>query len=221
MQIKAYQIYYDHAQEGSLNPLLIPYYNPPVFSLCLENHVISELILTDAHKDCDYFGVFSWKFEKKHGRTLARVLPLVDDPSVDVYSFFSIHTKPNMWSVAERWHKGVVELAQEIFNRIGKPEIAEKLTRIQTPTVYQNAFLARPELYEQYVKDWLVPFMETMKADDLRERLFIDSKYKTDVKKAQLMSVFGVPYYPLHPFLCERLFSTFLSQTNYKVKHIA
>lgn len=219
-KIKGYQVYYDHAQENFLNRKLIPYFNPVVYSPCLENHVISELILTDQHQDCDYFGVLSWKFEKKHARSLTKLIEQVetDQEKIDVYTFFQLHTKPNVWQVAEKWHPGITEIAREIFKRMGK---AQDFDTVRTPAVYQNAFLTRPEIYEDYVKNWLVPFMEILKHEDIKARCDIDTRYKSEKSKDRLKTIFGFPYYTLHPFLCERLFSTYLAYTNYKVKHIA
>lgn len=225
-KLKGIQVYYRHEQENKLHPRLIPYFNPTIYSPCLENHVISELILQDEHKDCDYFGVFSWKFEKKHARSLTRLMEEVenDKDNADVYSFFSLHTKPNLWIVAEKWHKGITEVSKEIFVKAGMEEVAMELETIKMPSIYQNAFFTRPEIYETYVKEWLVPVMKVMmdrQDKDIQDKLNIDTGYKSESRKEHLKQTFGFPYYTLHPFICERLFSTFLSYTNYKVKHLS
>lgn len=225
-KLKGIQIYYDYSQEGKLNPTLIPYFNQPMYAPCLENHVISEQILLGNHKDCDYFGVFSWKFEKKHARSLTKLMNEVanDKDNIDVYSFFSIHTKPNLWVVAEKWHAGILEAAKHIFRKTNLGHVADDLEKIRMSSIYQNAFFARPDIYEDYVKTWLVPLMEAMldpKDTGLQKMLNVDTRYKSELNKGHLKTTFGVPYYTLHPFICERFFSTYLSYTNFKIKHIA
>lgn len=224
--LKGIQIYYDHSQENYLNPQLTPYYNPPMYAPCLENHVISEKILLGEHKDCDYFGVFSWKFEKKHARSLTKLMDEVrnDKDRIDVYSFFSLHTKPNLWVVAEKWHPGILEAAKIIFRKTHLFTVADELETIKMASIYQNAHFTRPDIYEKYVLDWLIPLMTAMldtRDTELQAKLNVDTRYKSELNKGHLKTTFGFPYYTLHPFICERFFSTFLAYHNYKIKHIA
>lgn len=225
-QLKGVQIYYDASQEGYLNPNLIPYYNAASYNPCLENTVIKELILKGNHKDCDYFGVFSWRFEKKHARSLTRLMDEVrnDKDGADVYSFFSLHTKPNLWVVAEKWHKGILEVTKDIFRKTDLFKVADELETIRMSSIYQNAHFARPDIYEKYVIEWLIPLMTAMldeRDTELQTKLNVDTRYKSEKSKEHLKKTFGSPYYTLHPFICERFFSTFLAYHNYKVKHIS
>lgn len=224
--IKAYQIYYNEQTLSRLNPLLLPYNNsyqagqPP--RPCLENRVIAELVTEQKHLNCDYFGVFAWSFEQKNPIKFQSIWPRITG-EYDVYSFYGLHTQPNIWQVAERWHPGIMEMGQHIFKKIGRLDINVK--KLITPTIYQNAFLARPEIVEEYVKEWLNPFMECLLNKDdewLYDRVNQDTKYKKGKFNKTLMErVMGRPYYTFHTFLCERLFSTFLSfNPQYKLKHL-
>lgn len=224
--ILGYHIYYGEEQKKFLHPELRAYYNEPKYNPCLENEVIADLIKYGVHKDCDYFGVISWRFEKKHGRSISSILNTIKEGKdrADVYSFFSLHTKPNLWLVAERWHTGIIEVAKEIFEKAGMKNVADDLEKIKMSSIYQNAHFTRPDIYEKYVNEWLVPIMSVMMDEgneSIQRKLNVDTRYKSDKRKDHLQKIFGFPFYTLHPFVLERLFSTFLAYQNYKVIHIA
>jgi hypothetical protein len=220
-----HQIYFDDQSKKYLKDFAVPYNNSwhegkakqPAF----ENHIISELIKQDAHKQSNYFGVFSWQFETKNSYWLKNLFDDIEKfPNYDTYTFYKAHTQPNVWRVAEGWHQGIIETSQHIFNRFN----GVKITAMNTPTIYQNAHVTKSDIYQDYVETWLDPLMEIMAdLEDiwLQEKLFIDTKYKSyrlDTKN--LHNVTGVPYYPMHSFICERFFSTYCAVKKIKIKHL-
>jgi hypothetical protein len=220
-----YQIYFDDNTKKYINQNCIGYDNSlyhgkekqPFF----ENHIIKQLIEEQKHKDSEYFGVLSWQFETKNSYFLKNIHDDIDkNADHDIYSFYKAHTQPNVWRVAEGWHQGIIETSQHIFNRFN----GLKISHLNTPTIYQNAHVTKSEIYEDYVKTWLIPLMDIMNdAEDvwLQKQLWRDTKYKSyTLKKTKIENVTGVPYYPMHTFICERFFSTYLTTKKFKIKQL-
>lgn len=225
-KVKLYQIYYSDQTKKMLNPICIPYdnewYEGKEYQPFFENHVIVDLISQGANNDCEYFGVFSWQFEHKNPYNLENLeKDIIRFPNQDIYSFYKLHTQPNVWRVAENWHKGIIDIAQYIFNKYNQ---RINIRRLNTPTIYQNAFIARKNVYDDYVNNFLKPLMEIMQDPDdsfLQEKLYQDTKYKSGRFSPNILkNITGVPYYPMHTFICERFFSTYLTTKYYSLKHL-
>lgn len=224
MIVRVNQIAYAPEHTQYLSPHAVWYDNSNATEQpCLENHVISQLINDGDHDGCDYFGVLSWAFERKRAVSLSKLLPLVDGTS-DVFAFDNLHKQPNVWRKAETWHKGIIDVAREVFKQ-SHPHVAERFDTVQTPNIYSNAFLTRPDVYEQYVYDWLDPFMSVLMRTESAQKpctSYTAMKAKQGVTSEHLRRATGYPYYTLMPFVCERLFSTFLAfNPHLTIKHIA
>lgn len=225
-EVKLYQIYYNEETKKFLNPACIPYdnkwYEGKEVQPFFENHIILDLFDRGEFKECKYLGILSWQFEQKNPYKLENIVNDIKRfPNMDIYSFYKLHTQPNVWRVAENWHKGIIETAQHIFNRFNK---RIDLKRINTPTIYQNAHITRISVYQDYVDNWLRPLMEIMSDKNdtwLQDRLFLDTKYKSGRFSPEVMQkITGVPYYPMHTFICERFFSTYIALNYKSLKHL-
>jgi hypothetical protein len=89
----------------------------------------------------------------------------------------------------------------------------------------QNHFCATREIYQKYVFEYLSPAMILMNGPELRELCWRDSNYsnlnKTDSATADyLKEKIGVPYYPYHAFVLERLFAIFCHNRKIKVDYL-
>ena len=164
-----------------------------------------------------HFGIFSHKFKLKHPAKKYTVDNIMEEAEkVDVLSFFGKHKQKNQ----------VNFLSQNMkfdFN-----PILEKLLKgtgylIPDETkfvVYGNTFVAKKDIYHDYVKTMLQPALinSRMVMDDLwRESNYkgsnlaigeLNTKYKKRLTK-----------YPLWPFIFECLFSIYLSNNDYDCKH--
>ena len=225
MNVQVYQILYDASHQQHLSTSTTWYDNSDATNQpCLENHVIADLIRSGDHLQADYFGVLSWAFERKRAVRIDKLLPLVDG-SVDVYAFDNMHKQPNVWTKAETWHKGIIGAAREAFFEMGRADVATQFDKVITPNIYSNAFIARREVYEDYVTNWLIPFMtvlERIESAQTECKSYTALKQKQGVTTEHLQRVTGYPYYTLMPFICERLFSTYLAfNPHITIKHIA
>ena len=81
--------------------------------------------------------------------------------------------------------------------------------------VYQNAVIARREIYYDYVQHWLAPsmdFLDRQVNPEYLAKLRSDPGYNSYPPGRQelLRRVIGTPHYQYHPFLLERLWSVYL-----------
>lgn len=219
--VKVYQIYFNDESKARLEPDYIPYYNNPA-TIFLESEVMCKLIEDGKHKDCKWFGVVSHKLRKKvHGakfwgpsianRSKRQFSPsefekFVRVADADIGSFCT-HPPHYVFSWAERYHKGICAATSMLIKKL-KYKIWYDQKSLQV--IYFNYFVARPHIYEDFVKTLLRPAIELMKHDpDVRTLVNVNSRYRFPIPKA-LTEQTGYTYWPMHPFISERLINLYL-----------
>lgn len=223
MLTNIHQIYFDDQSRKNCFEEWSLYNNSGKLTEFFENSVIVELIKKGEHKKTEYFGVFSHKVKKRvfkqdgmmfNPANLEKVIS--NNQYIDVFSFNARRKQGNIIKQAENYHKGFIAIIEKILERTGFMDaIPDKLPEI----VLFNLFIARSGIYEQYVKELLIPAMDILK--DLPEA-YKDAKYRRldPETKERFKKGFGLTHYPYHPFICERLFSVFMTKYNYSFKHI-
>lgn len=211
--LKVYQIYFDDSQAGMLE------YIPVKNSDCtpfFENTIIKKLIEEGAHLDAEYFGVVSYSLRnkldlsRKWGKDIANLSVTEFNPGLfesvlyerkpDVLSF-QRHTPHDNVTYADKFHPNFSRYFKEIMAKIGYDWHPQRLDHV----VYSNFFVAKSEIYARFVHEMLIPAMKVM--DEMPE-LYKDSRYPKRLPH-HLQRSFGVPHYPYHTFICERMFSYF------------
>ena len=226
MKNKIYQIYFNDDQKSGLDPDFIPYDNSAGTSPFFENEVIMKLIATGKHLDCDYFGVVSWMigykirpFRKAFTGQLLNEL-LEKNRDIDVLSVFGNHQLHNNFT-----HGGhgwtLPRLIEEVLKRLGHK--VDVWNFKPSGIVYMNFMFTRPEIYEAYMREMLLPAIEVMcdpEDETIQGMVWMDSSYKrliiTKQEKTRFKKMFGCSYYPHHTFVCERLFSYWLTINKHK-----
>lgn len=218
-----YQVYYDTRSARRLDPLCTPRHNPELGPF-FESSVIADLLAAAEHRAADYFGVLSWKYRAKIPLAVRTILARIerDACSHDVYSFFGRVCARRLWPAADRKHPGILNAAQLLMQRLG---VDVDLARLQAPAIYQNHFIARSSLYERFGSELLAPALRAMQdPDDVRLQQLIrqDAAYRDPrLTEAQVMRLYGRPYLCMHPFISERLFSTWLAiNRGVRLRHI-
>lgn len=216
------QIYFNTGSKSNLLDYFTPYHNhtPTVF---LENTVISQEV-----KKCSaqYFGTVSHKLrfkinnfpydrnEKKIDRGYFEYVL----PTCNVLVLQRV--AGNMMQQMENWHSGSTKTLQMILDAVGYGfDVGSTIKH----NVYSNHFIARYGIYEEYVRMLLDPAMEAMEEDKGIKKLCMkDSGYTTltGAPPEHLQKAWGFSYWPMHPFLCERLFSIYINNKNYNVKYL-
>lgn len=210
MAPKLIQIYYREEQKAACYPFSRLYFNDSL-TIFFENSVISSLVMAS---DSKKIGVCSWKLREKMRTNVCRPRELTEEvinSDYDVLSFTCNTKYHKMLAAAEVWHKGFRPAIEKVCQAIGQPCPGE----VRTP-IYQNAFMAKTEIYQDYVKNWLNPAMNAMVGDpELNELILADSNYSNLAKKDaaspdRLQELIGMRFYPLAPFILERLFSIYV-----------
>ncbi len=210
MAARLVQIYYKDEQKASCYPFSYLYFNDSL-TIFFENSIIENVV---SRETADKIGVCSWKLREKFKMNIGRPRELTEEvinTDYEVMSFTKNTSQHRMLAAAERWHKGFRPAIDRICELIGQRCPGE----VKIP-IYQNAFMAKTEIYQDYVINWLSPAMNAMLHDEeLNKMVLIDSGYTNLAKKDaadsdRLLKLIGIPYYPLAPFLLERLFSIYV-----------
>lgn len=215
--LKVYQIYYQPDQ--IIEPDYIPYPNPDC-TVYFENSVISKLVSMGAHVGAEYFGVVGptlrWKVEScgrgprinsKSFKPNEFELKLsTERPDVMAYLQYNPHNPI-------RYHQTIHPNLETHFIRVLRRIGYNIVPTILQDVIYCNAFVAKSEIYDRYVDSMLAPAMRVMEG---MPEIMENSGYPKTLP-AHLAAKFGVPHYPYHSFVAERLFSYFCHIHNLKV----
>lgn len=216
--LKIHQIFFDDSQIGGLDYTM---YRNDDCTEFFESSVMRKLIMEGAHKDSEYFGVVSYSlrskmdFSRTWGDDIANTSTTYFTPDLfeatlrdkkpDVLSF-QRHPAHDSVSYADKFHPNFSKYFREIMRNIGQDWHPQVLKHV----VYSNLFVAKSEIYERFVREMLDPAMDVMaKMPELRA----NSRYPKRLP-IHLQRKFGLPHYPYHTFLCERMFSYFAHKNN-------
>lgn len=217
------RIHYDAHSARRIGPLYTPIANPeldPFFESAVIERVLSGRLAAGA----DYLGVLSWKFRAKIPLSPREILARMarDGFSADVYSFFGRIRSHRPWPLAEEKHPGILRAASLLMKRL---DIDVDLERLEAPVIHQNHFICRARAYSRFGRELLGPALGAMRDPrdaPLRRLLRRDAGYDdARLGPAELRALFGRPHFCLHPFLAERLFSTWLGlHPRLRVRHV-
>jgi hypothetical protein len=212
--VKIFQVYFEEAQAAALD--YIPYRNDDC-TVYFENSVIKQLVESGAHEGTDYFGVVSHRLRGKLDwiRTYWRNTPIgnLSTRTFSPQDFEAelLRGQPDAMSFQQHPPHDPVTLANQFH-----PNFSDHFARVMaaigygwSPIVFKdvfyfNHFVAKPSIYQRYVREMLAPAMAVM---DRMPELMQNSGYSSLPER--LAARFGVPHYPYHSFLCERFFSYF------------
>lgn len=210
------QIYYKDEQIKACYPFANLYFNEKL-TIFFENTVIAQLVMAS---EAEKIAICSWRLKEKMKYYIGsprELTPEVMNSDYQVLSFTKNTRHHQMLAAADKWHPNFKESLKKILDYFGISMPRE----VKTP-IYQNHFSASRETYQDYVKRYLSPCMQAMSTDiELNKLAMIDSKYSTLTKDTtlheELERKIGIPYFPMAPFLLERLFSIYCHNENIKV----
>jgi len=220
MAAELIQIYYREEQKKELYPFAIPYYNEGL-TIFFENSIIADVVLPS---NAEKIGVCSWKLRQKQRWNVGRGREITEEvinSDYDVLSFTRNSKDHEMLNSAEVWHPGFKRCMALMLEKIGVSMPSE----VKNP-INQNHFMALNEIYTDYVTHYLIPAMGVLKNDPAcNEIALVDSHYTELAKKdaaspERLTELIGIPYYPMAPFLLERLFPIYCHNKKINVTYI-
>ena len=217
-----FQIYYDDVQKEQMFKFAIPYYNDTLTPF-FENSVIVKIFEEHDFKDDDKVSICSWNLKNKQ-RSNIPPYRTMDEALINSDFDILLLTKNtqghSMLEAAEMWHHGFKDIIKKIWEKIGRGNPFDP----KYP-VYQNAFVAKSFIYKKYIKEVLSPAMNKMEEDEeIKKLCWQNSNYyklKNNPKFSQRVKEhLGVEYCPMHTFLCERFFSLWMNDQNFKIETI-
>jgi hypothetical protein len=217
MAAKLIQLYYNDEQQEKIFPFAVPYKTEGL-TVFFENYWIKELVL--ASKD-EKIAVCSWKLKEKLRWYIGQRRELTQqvlETDYEVLTFTRNTKYHQMLAAANAWHPGFLKTFDKILAKIG----VTRPNEVKIP-IYQNHFAARTEIYKDYVQNYLVPAMDCIQNDaEINEMAMRDSKYSdlTNQSAAHLLLKIGICYYPMIPFLLERLFSVYVSNKRIAITYL-
>ncbi|MCJ7733052.1 MAG: hypothetical protein MUP11_00760 [Anaerolineales bacterium] len=199
-EVNIYQIYYDESQKEYLYLDTIPLFNDEL-SLYFENNVILDLY-KKGKIEGDFFGVLSWKNRIKNKIRSKKIKKFIRN-DFDIYSF--TYDRHDVLGYAQLCHSKFMSIFSSLLEYLNlDPGITPRIG------LYQNAIIAKPKIYIDYVENYLMPaivFLENS-PEVIKESLYADAEYR-GVSKEVLIDSFGLDHYPYHTFLLERLWSVY------------
>lgn len=230
MNLAFYQIIYKDEQRTECYDFSTPFFNNTI-SHFFENDIIKTLVPAC---QSEYVSVCSWRLRKKRqdGWTpmLCGFAGKEDDLSfekiikqdADIMVLTPRSIGHQMLFNASRWHGG------HEHDYAWEKSIAELKKfmpvpgEVKTP-VYENHFIARKEIYHEYITSCLNPVMQYMSDKDI---FFSDSGYAEKKERQSPGEVeryrkeTGRKDYPIAPFILERLFSIWINDRQFKIVNI-
>lgn len=208
------QIIYDESQREACYPFSKIYKNETV-SPYFENAIISDVV---PGLSGERIGLCSWRLAAKRGdmfrlsdKSLSMEKILATDYDVAI---LTPRGHKDILNKLYQWHHEPAMLAVQEFNKfIRFPETVDH-------AIYENHFIARSDIYKDYVRNCLVPaidFMHSNSVFDLPSG-YLRRKSESDQKHIRpILQSWGMEDYPIGVFLLERLFSIFINKKGYKV----
>ena len=216
--IELYQIYYEEKQKEKLFPFSKPYYNAGL-TIFFENKVIADVVSAST---ADKIGVASWKLRDKLRINVGLSKTLTQqqiESDYQVLSFTKNSKKHTMLAHLYQWHPKSRETMALLWSKLGYKLPGE----VKNP-IYQNHYIAKAEIYRDYVENFLSPAMDlTLKDEELNGLMLQPSGYGKLNRQADLKSVkekLGLSDYPLAPFILERCPSCFFQMKGYQISYL-
>lgn len=218
-----YQIYYKDEQKQHLFPFAKPVYNQRL-TVFFENKIIVDVV---QGSKAEKIGVCSWKLFQKlklrvsgpNGRRPLTEEALNED--YEVLSFTRNTPAHRMIARADIWHAGFRPSIDKLWEKLGYKRPHETRSPI-----YQNHYMAKGEIYRDYVDNFLAPAIDVIQRDEELNNLMMQPSRYEDLVHPQKDGVealkrdCGIDYYPMVPFVLERCPSLWFEMKKIKVSYL-
>lgn len=216
MATELVQLYFEDSQKVHTYPFA-RLVNTGGLTVFFENYWIEKLV---PEAKSEKIAICSWQLKLKLKTYIGMRRQFSEEVLNSDYDVLALtkNTKYHQTlQAADAWHPGFLATFDKILSKIGVSRPHE----VKIP-IYQNHHSSRTEIYQDYVKNYLSPAMDCIKNDpEINADAMRDSKYsKPTVSSEYLMQQIKVPYYPLIPFLLERLFSVYIHNHKINVTHL-
>jgi len=233
MNIKVVQTLYEESHKRHLMPGTEAYFNEKA-TILLETGVLLDLFHKKIIKDCDWFGLISWKYEQKiKGQNLRKVLEKNEHVQIENCDIIAPH--PNNYSCPPydkrciskhqlvSLHPGVEEPLILLVKRMKEVGIISRIPEEifeDDFNIYSNYWLARTKTYISFIRDFLIPAVDIMQKDKRLNHLCCSPAAYPEFLPESFIKQTGFDYYPLAPFVAERLINIYAKYKKLKIAFI-
>jgi hypothetical protein len=168
-------------------------------------HTLASRTLEWQH--ADYVGCIGWSaYDKLNSLDLDDVIAQSPN-NADVVAF--MFRGDHLVATADKWHPNFSKIWIPTLESMGYK--IEDIVSTEIPSFYCNYWAARPSHMAAYIAFFQKFKVQLENLYDIQGCVWSDSLYKdrgTDIAKLndeQCMTIWGVPFYTYHPFVCERL----------------
>ena len=153
--------------------------------------------------DKKYVGLMSYNIVQKQDVKEVQLSNIVGHAKgADVISFYRV-SSVDLITQAKSCHPGFIEIWVKLLSKMGFDRSTAESTTI--PVYQSNCWVAKPVWMKRYI-EFALKAMVIMGVDpEIREMLYVDSAYKGQLSKKELIDISGTEYYTYHPFVMERL----------------
>lgn len=215
------QIYYREDQRAELYDFSVPYFNETL-TPWFENSIIAKVV---PELKEDYIGVASWRLRKKRndcqlglGNNLTLTAEKILNSGADVCILTPRSPIHKPLVAAQSWHGSAWVEAFGIFKGF-LAECGLKVPGELRYAIYENHFVARRDIYHDYVSNYLIPAIAYMDGD---KRFLAPSGYnekkKDRAEKELVHKSLNLTDWPIGVFVLERFFSIYLESKELIVK---
>lgn len=225
MTLDFWQIYYKDEHRPQLYDFSIAHKNESL-SLYFENSIIASLVPTST---ADLVGVASWRLKAKRNESSTEFIlkrqnghtDLTQESILAAPFDVAVLTPRNKLhqplAMASNWHGKPWDDAFAVFKRYLRNAQSIKVPDELENTIYENHFIARRDLYQDYVGSCLVPAIEFMSSDPIFLADAGYAKRKPAHERIEYQQLTGRMDWPIAPFILERLFSIWIDRKGLKV----
>jgi hypothetical protein len=168
-------------------------------------------------RETRWIGSISWKAHTKANIDLIGKMVTDESVEADVLAFWEVMIDP-LWQSTDQYHPGLMDLLVYILESMGESQDQIQRMRYNAPafkSFYGSFFVTRPMHMKTYIQ-WLGKVLHFIHTDiKAQNMIWRDSKYEGDPTIAR--QVFDLEYYPMHPFVGERLVQYFFNTRNYTI----
>lgn len=204
-----YQIYYDDSQLVNLEPEFIPFNNEgKAYPFNYEYAVFFELFQKNDWQKSDHCGALSWKFRSKTGLSGKELIQRINEaPEYDVYvinPFPELLVYSSVWEQGDDFHPQLRNLSKLLLQEVGYDPAMLDLPTAPRNLCYCNYWVANKNFWDAYIA-FLTPIWKYILEND------------NSLVRALRQNADPLIQAPYLPFIFERLFSTFLSTSSFRV----
>ena len=232
MKLKIVQAFYQEDQKQHLIPKAEHLFNETP-SILLESDIMLKIFKKKVIKDCDWFGLISWKYEKKiEGNNLRQLLEQQNTQDIDNFDIispslenYSRNFYPEICKTPHKLlklHAEVEEPMLLLLKRMKEQSLIKNIPEEvfnDMPQIYSNYWIAKKPIYIDYIQNFLKPALTIITKDKYLNSMICKSASYPHPLPEAFSKATKFNYYPIAPFLFERFINVYIFYKKHKINY--